>query len=587
MERYKPCLLPYSLQKWGGGNPRSTHRATPPLVVLVVATLLLAWPASAQRAGVAAQSLETDWRALIALYEATGGSNWERNTNWSTSQSVIPSADSLDEWHGVTVENGRVTSLGLAANNLLGSIPSEIGNVSELRSLNLKYNRLSGELPRELGSLSNLREVWLHTNAALAGALPQTLSNLSALEMLWIGGTELCIPPDAALQEWLAGLPRKTDTPACLAEKDRTTLAALYEATDGDNWKHNTNWSRHATGISAANDDWYGVTVNDGRVTALRLHYNNLVGELPGELGNLDSLEVLELQHNALRGPLPASLAKLSKLERLVFDGTELCIPPDSAFGVWYADRGAGSMCDGREAFQGEGVSAVSAGVSGLWRVLAMVLLLTLVLTLMLWYRQKGLPSEPPEAPVQADDGQVEALVARSVEPLSRTLSAIEELVQGESRQVRDDFARLLDTFLTMRKNLDEREQEIQRLKRGYDNEIFRRFVRRFIHADQAVQDYQQAGSADADGLMQIHYLLEDAFAECNVERFEPKVGSDYRRAFGVADYPKKVSTSNAGDHFRIAAVLEAGYLIRNGDHREVVVPAKVKIHIFHAQGDA
>ena len=44
-----------------------------------------------------------DRQALVALYNATDGENWANNENWL-------SEEPLDDWHGVTVSDGRVTS---------------------------------------------------------------------------------------------------------------------------------------------------------------------------------------------------------------------------------------------------------------------------------------------------------------------------------------------------------------------------------------------------------------------------------------------------------------------------------------------
>ena len=75
------------------------------------------------------------------------------------------------------------------------------------------------------------------------------------------------------------------------AAKDRAILEALYDATEGRLWRNKRNWLG-----DAPLDDWYGVDTDlEGRVVGLDLVANNLVGQLPPELGRLDALRELRL----------------------------------------------------------------------------------------------------------------------------------------------------------------------------------------------------------------------------------------------------------------------------------------------------
>ena len=109
------------------------------------------------------------------------------------------------------------------------------------------------------------------------------------------------------------------------AETDREALVALYNATNGENWRNNDNWLS-----DAPIGEWYGVNTNDdGRFIALVLDANNLSGEIPAELGSLSNLIGLSLSANALSGEIPAELGSLSNLELLSLGGNSLsgCVP--------------------------------------------------------------------------------------------------------------------------------------------------------------------------------------------------------------------------------------------------------------------
>ena len=157
-----------------------------------------------------------DRAPLVALYNATDGRNWTHRDNWLTD---VP----LGDWHGVEINGeGRVISLELPENGLVGHLPPELGDLAELEGLELDDNVLTGAIPPELGSLPNLQ--WLSVvenklegripaelgdlaeleglelarNQLLTGPIPPALGRLSKLEKLWIGDTGLTgpIPPE-------------------------------------------------------------------------------------------------------------------------------------------------------------------------------------------------------------------------------------------------------------------------------------------------------------------------------------------------------------------------------------------------------
>ncbi len=142
----------------------------------------------------------TDHDVLEALYSATGGQSWARNTNWLTDKP-------LGEWSGVSTDShGRVTWLNLQGYDLDGLIPPELGSLASLRVLYLQRNALSGPIPPELGNLASLEGLLLYDNA-LDGPIPAELGDLAGLQVLSLSGNALSgpIPPELGS---LAGLER-------------------------------------------------------------------------------------------------------------------------------------------------------------------------------------------------------------------------------------------------------------------------------------------------------------------------------------------------------------------------------------------
>jgi len=129
----------------------------------------------------------TDREILEIFYEAAGGDGWTDNTNWLSDKD-------LDEWYGVRAYQGKVTNLSLWENNLVGTIPPELGGLDELFILSLSTNRLSGPIPRELSKFARLRDLILYDNPEISGWLPPELGYIGGLKYLSIGGTGLTGP---------------------------------------------------------------------------------------------------------------------------------------------------------------------------------------------------------------------------------------------------------------------------------------------------------------------------------------------------------------------------------------------------------
>ena len=101
--------------------------------------------------------------------------------------------------------------------------------------------------------------------------------------------------------------------------KEREALIAFYHATNGDQWKNNTNWcSDKPIG------EWYGIRCQNGLVEVLNLTENGLLGMIPLEIGNLGNLRILSLSINQLSGEIPSSIGQLKELTTLYLANNQL-----------------------------------------------------------------------------------------------------------------------------------------------------------------------------------------------------------------------------------------------------------------------
>jgi len=95
-------------------------------------------------------------------------------------------------------------------------------------------------------------------------------------------------------------------------------MAALYKATNGDNWKAEgrQGWMK---GDPCANG-WFGVFCDeDGHITTVALHNIGMTGTLPSEIGKLHHVEKMIMSHNAIGGTIPPEIGNLVNANRLSF----------------------------------------------------------------------------------------------------------------------------------------------------------------------------------------------------------------------------------------------------------------------------
>lgn len=229
-------------------------------------------------------------QALVDLFESTNGAGWINNNNWLTSSNI-------DDWFGITVDEGHVSVISLYSNNLIGTISETIGQLLNLRLLELAGNQLTGAIPESLGNLTYLEEACL-TNNLITGPIPDTLDGMSSLLKLSFN------------DNWIEG-----EIPESLG--NLTTL---------------TKFSLGNNRLTGTIPDSLGQLVN---VDRFEVYKNNLTGELPESLGNLTKMKELVIFETSLEGSIPLSYTNLTSVVLFDFRLTQLCEPTTPEFLAW------------------------------------------------------------------------------------------------------------------------------------------------------------------------------------------------------------------------------------------------------------
>ena len=296
---------------------------------------------------VQAHALYSERKALEALYNSTGGHQWNNSTNWNNDRT------SLDSWHGVTLnQSGRVSRLRLVGNKLLGSIPPAIGALTALEELNLGVNQIGGNIPIEIKLLENSLRILILSDNLLEGEIPVELSRLASLEEL-----------DLSYNQFEGSIPNVIGS---LLNLEHLNLSRNYlsGSIPGTFWRleelNSLNLSNNR--LSGSIPSWFGDRNLDFRrnLRVLDLHSNKLTGPLPIEISELSELLYLFLRRNDISGTIPHEYSSLGKLQGLDLSfnpklsgnvprdftqlndlrflltvGTAVCAPHDDAFQSW------------------------------------------------------------------------------------------------------------------------------------------------------------------------------------------------------------------------------------------------------------
>jgi len=229
----------------------------------------------------------------------------------------------------------QLTSLRLSGRALSGRIPDSLYTLSNLSILDLGRNLLSGGLSGAIGKLSqSLSSMSLKDNN-LTGSVPEEIGQLSGLTHFNIDDNYF-----AALSEEVIGQLIKLETLSARNNLLKGNLPSI----NGNSLTDLKGLFLNNNEFTGSIPDSYG---NLSKLeVGLDLSSNRLIGRAPESLGQLSMLRNLLLRDNALSGTIPLSWGNLSTLDRLRLDSTnfegempaELCANFNEASSSFYAD---------------------------------------------------------------------------------------------------------------------------------------------------------------------------------------------------------------------------------------------------------
>ncbi|KAM5586344.1 hypothetical protein ABKV19_005321 [Rosa sericea] len=204
-----------------------------------------------------------------------------------------------------------LVNISLVGNRLTGSIPVELANITTLKSLTMDFNYFSGGLPWELGFLPSIETLILTSNN-FTGELPDTFAKLTKLKDFRIIDNSFSGKIPNYIQNW-TNLKKLGIQASGLTGPIPSGISLLTSLTD-----------LRITDLNGPESS-FPLLENMKNLKILMLRSCNINGQLPEYFSDMTELTTLDLSFNRLTGNVPRSfVASRNNLDYIFLTGNLL-----------------------------------------------------------------------------------------------------------------------------------------------------------------------------------------------------------------------------------------------------------------------
>jgi Leucine-rich repeat (LRR) protein len=316
---------------------------------------------------------------LERFFTAMGGEAWNQQAGW------LDSGKSICAWTGVTCVDGQesVSSIRLAGNHLMGSVPGELFLLPNLSGVDLsrntinvslhdinkaeklEYLQLDGTGLRNLSGLelaTRLKLLHLAENNFLGVDLAYVVASLTGLESLDVSRNDISVMPalkghgnvtflacaacglTGGIPPWLSDLTRlrhidfesnsfSGSIPALLSNLQEITFLSFADQV-----------SNGGPGLSGSLPDFARMT----QLQELRLQGNNLTSSIPESFlrdVNNDGTVTVDLTGNSIQGAIPQALSHIANMNLYLAGNKIDSVPEEICATNWNQFNGTTSDC--------------------------------------------------------------------------------------------------------------------------------------------------------------------------------------------------------------------------------------------------
>ncbi|KAA8535217.1 hypothetical protein F0562_030220 [Nyssa sinensis] len=187
--------------------------------------------------------------------------------------------------------------LDLSENDFKGILPSCLGNLTSLRILDLSFNHFKGNV--SLSSLVSLEYISLSHNHFMLPFSCASFCHLSKLKVIL--SDNITVSVENEFQSWVPRFQLKVVFPT--KKMSYVYNGNLLDLMSGVDFSCNQLTGEIPIEIGNLNE-----------IRALNLSHNCLIGSIPSTFSNLRNVESLDLSYNNLNGSIPSQLTVLNSL---------------------------------------------------------------------------------------------------------------------------------------------------------------------------------------------------------------------------------------------------------------------------------
>ncbi|XP_062109252.1 receptor-like kinase TMK4 [Humulus lupulus] len=249
-------------------------------------------------------------------------------------------ADYCSAWEGIKCSSGQVTAINLRDMSLTGTLPSDLGTLSQLTTLSLQGNHFKGAFP-SMANLSLLETIYLDSNnftsipsGCFQGltslqtlsisqntnlgpwSFPAELTGSSSLVTLYAGSCNMF----GTIPDIFGSFPNLQDV-----RLSYNNLTGVLPPSFAGSGIRNIWLNNQQMGLSGTIE----VLANMTSLYQVWLHKNLFTGPIP-DLSHLDTLFDLQLRDNLLTGIVPTSLSSIPSLRNITLANNKLQGPMPS-----------------------------------------------------------------------------------------------------------------------------------------------------------------------------------------------------------------------------------------------------------------